>query len=83
MADEPPGTLDLATDNLPAVDTPDACDKAALRYVAPFIALLEGVGCEICLRLSSRNLSSCGRILGLMRATRRILGWRVWVLCLP
>lgn len=25
--------VDLATDNLPAVDTPDACDKAALRYV--------------------------------------------------
>lgn len=24
--------VDLATDNLPAVDTPDACDKAALRY---------------------------------------------------
>lgn len=23
--------IDLATDNLPAVDTPDACDKAALR----------------------------------------------------
>lgn len=23
--------LDLTTDNLPAVDTPDACDKAALR----------------------------------------------------
>lgn len=25
-------TMDLATENLPAVDTPDACDKAALRY---------------------------------------------------
>lgn len=23
--------VDLATDNLPAVDTPDACDKAAVR----------------------------------------------------
>ena len=23
--------VDLASDNLPAVDTPDACDKAALR----------------------------------------------------
>lgn len=23
--------VDLTTDNLPAVDTPDACDKAALR----------------------------------------------------
>lgn len=25
--------VDLGTENLPAVDTPDACDKAALRYV--------------------------------------------------
>lgn len=25
--------VDLSTDNLPAVDTPDACDKAALRLV--------------------------------------------------
>ena len=25
---------DLNTDNLPAVDTPDACDKAAFRYVS-------------------------------------------------
>lgn len=25
--------IDLATENLPAVDTPDACDKAALRYI--------------------------------------------------
>lgn len=24
-------SIDLATENLPAVDTPDACDKAALR----------------------------------------------------
>lgn len=27
----PNNVVDLATDNLPAVDTPDACDKAALR----------------------------------------------------
>lgn len=27
----PTNVIDLATDNLPAVDTPDACDKAALR----------------------------------------------------
>lgn len=26
------GTVDLTTEALPAVDTPDACDKAALRY---------------------------------------------------
>lgn len=26
-------SIDLATENLPAVDTPDACDKAALRFV--------------------------------------------------
>lgn len=25
--------VDLATDSLPAVDTPDACDKAAIRWV--------------------------------------------------
>lgn len=24
--------VDLTTESLPAVDTPDACDKAALRY---------------------------------------------------
>jgi calcium/calmodulin-dependent 3',5'-cyclic nucleotide phosphodiesterase len=24
-------SVDLTTENLPAVDTPDACDKAALR----------------------------------------------------
>lgn len=24
--------IDLTTESLPAVDTPDACDKAALRY---------------------------------------------------
>lgn len=35
-------SLDLTTENLPAVDTPDACDKAALRYVSfvmMFVAL--------------------------------------------
>lgn len=26
-----PNAIDLTTENLPAVDTPDACDKAALR----------------------------------------------------
>lgn len=31
-------SVDLTTENLPAVDTPDACDKAALRYV--FLAFL-------------------------------------------
>lgn len=29
--DEALDEVDLNTDNLPAVDTPDACDKAALR----------------------------------------------------
>ena len=29
--DESLDAVDLATDNLPAVDTPDACDKAAIR----------------------------------------------------
>lgn len=31
--DEQLDSLDLDTEHLPAVDTPDACDKAALRYV--------------------------------------------------
>lgn len=31
---------DLATENLPAVDTPDACDKAALRLVFSFLPYL-------------------------------------------
>lgn len=31
MADGLNIVVDLATDNLPAVDTPDACDKAAVR----------------------------------------------------
>lgn len=30
--DEILDNVDLTTDSLPAVDTPDACDKAALRY---------------------------------------------------
>lgn len=29
-------SIDLTTENLPAVDTPDACDKAALRYEMVF-----------------------------------------------
>lgn len=31
--DEALDAVDLDTDNLPAVDTPDACDKAAVRFV--------------------------------------------------
>jgi calcium/calmodulin-dependent 3',5'-cyclic nucleotide phosphodiesterase len=31
--DETLDAVDLDTDNLPAVDTPDACDKAAVRFV--------------------------------------------------
>lgn len=30
-------TVDLTTESLPAVDTPDACDKAALRYSAEIL----------------------------------------------
>uniref|UniRef100_A0A336LRE4 CSON001902 protein n=1 Tax=Culicoides sonorensis TaxID=179676 RepID=A0A336LRE4_CULSO len=30
LTNEELDSLDLATDNLPAVDTPDACDKAAI-----------------------------------------------------
>ncbi|KAJ6650159.1 hypothetical protein Bhyg_05404 [Pseudolycoriella hygida] len=32
-------TIDLASDNLPAVDTPDACDKAAHRAVTAFMKI--------------------------------------------
>lgn len=31
LTNEELDSVDLATDNLPAVDTPDACDKAAIR----------------------------------------------------
>lgn len=31
LTNEELDSIDLATDNLPAVDTPDACDKAAIR----------------------------------------------------
>lgn len=36
LTNEELDTIDLATDNLPAVDTPDACDKAAIRWVKYF-----------------------------------------------
>ncbi|KAK6623057.1 hypothetical protein RUM43_008909 [Polyplax serrata] len=32
--------IDLTSDKLPAVDTPDACDKAALRYAIAYKATL-------------------------------------------
>jgi calcium/calmodulin-dependent 3',5'-cyclic nucleotide phosphodiesterase len=35
--DEVLDAVDLDTDNLPAVDTPDACDKAAIRSVHHFV----------------------------------------------
>ena len=35
--DEALDAVDLDTDNLPAVDTPDACDKAAIRSVYHYI----------------------------------------------
>ena len=35
--DETLDAVDLDTDNLPAVDTPDACDKAAIRSVYHFV----------------------------------------------
>lgn len=37
--------LDLTTENLPAVDTPDACDKAALRYFKNFLILFDFQNC--------------------------------------
>lgn len=42
-------SVDLNTDNLPAVDTPDACDKAAMRWVL------------ILADITSYNKSECGK----------------------
>ncbi|XP_044744067.1 calcium/calmodulin-dependent 3',5'-cyclic nucleotide phosphodiesterase 1-like isoform X3 [Chrysoperla carnea] len=53
-------TVDLSTDNLPAVDTPDACDKAALRLRC----LLRQLQCgEISADLLQRNLHYAARVL--------------------
>ncbi|XP_055540580.1 dual specificity calcium/calmodulin-dependent 3',5'-cyclic nucleotide phosphodiesterase 1-like isoform X4 [Wyeomyia smithii] len=52
--------VDLATDNLPAVDTPDACDKAALRLRCLLRQLQRG---EISAELLQKNLHYAARVL--------------------
>uniref|UniRef100_A0A182JCY0 Uncharacterized protein n=1 Tax=Anopheles atroparvus TaxID=41427 RepID=A0A182JCY0_ANOAO len=53
-------TVDLATDNLPAVDTPDACDKAAVRLRCLLRQLQRG---EISAELLQKNLHYAARVL--------------------
>ncbi|XP_058984693.1 dual specificity calcium/calmodulin-dependent 3',5'-cyclic nucleotide phosphodiesterase 1A-like isoform X4 [Musca domestica] len=52
--------LDLATENLPAVDTPDACDKAALRLRYLLRMLSTG---EISADVLQKNLHYAARVL--------------------
>lgn len=52
--------VDLGTENLPAVDTPDACDKAALRLRALLRQLQHG---EISADLLSKNLMFAVKVL--------------------
>ncbi|XP_025992316.1 calcium/calmodulin-dependent 3',5'-cyclic nucleotide phosphodiesterase 1 isoform X5 [Solenopsis invicta] len=52
--------VDLTTDSLPAVDTPDACDKAALRLRCLLRQLQHG---EISADLLQRNLHYAARVL--------------------
>ncbi|XP_031836503.1 dual specificity calcium/calmodulin-dependent 3',5'-cyclic nucleotide phosphodiesterase 1 isoform X2 [Nomia melanderi] len=58
--DEILDTVDLTTDTLPAVDTPDACDKAALRLRCLLRQLQHG---EISADLLQRNLHYAARVL--------------------
>ncbi|XP_046812194.1 serine-rich adhesin for platelets isoform X2 [Lucilia cuprina] len=53
-------TVDLATENLPAVDTPDACDKAALRLRSLLRMLNTG---EIQADVLQKNLHYAARVL--------------------
>ncbi|XP_049829381.1 dual specificity calcium/calmodulin-dependent 3',5'-cyclic nucleotide phosphodiesterase 1-like isoform X2 [Schistocerca gregaria] len=52
--------VDLSTDNLPAVDTPDACDKAALRLRCLLRQLQRG---EISAEILQKNLHYAARVL--------------------
>ncbi|XP_072158363.1 dual specificity calcium/calmodulin-dependent 3',5'-cyclic nucleotide phosphodiesterase 1A isoform X5 [Bemisia tabaci] len=52
--------VDLATENLPAVDTPDACDKAALRLRCLLRQLQKG---EICADVLQKNLAYAAKVL--------------------
>ncbi|XP_067623922.1 dual specificity calcium/calmodulin-dependent 3',5'-cyclic nucleotide phosphodiesterase 1C isoform X2 [Eurosta solidaginis] len=56
----PTAIIDLATENLPAVDTPDACDKAAVRLRCLLHLLNSG---EISNDVLQRNLHYAARVL--------------------
>ncbi|XP_015183310.1 PREDICTED: calcium/calmodulin-dependent 3',5'-cyclic nucleotide phosphodiesterase 1A-like isoform X7 [Polistes dominula] len=58
--DEILDNVDLTTDSLPAIDTPDACDKAALRLRCLLRQLQHG---EISAELLQRNLQYAARVL--------------------
>ncbi|KAK2587026.1 hypothetical protein KPH14_010987 [Odynerus spinipes] len=58
--DEILDNVDLTTDSLPAIDTPDACDKAALRLRCLLRQLQHG---EISAELLQRNLYYAARVL--------------------
>ncbi|KDR18814.1 Calcium/calmodulin-dependent 3',5'-cyclic nucleotide phosphodiesterase 1C, partial [Zootermopsis nevadensis] len=58
--DETLDAVDLDTDNLPAVDTPDACDKAAVRLRCLLRQLQRG---EISAELLQKNLHYAARVL--------------------
>ncbi|XP_033231201.1 calcium/calmodulin-dependent 3',5'-cyclic nucleotide phosphodiesterase 1-like [Belonocnema kinseyi] len=58
--DEVLDNVDLTTESLPAVDTPDACDKAALRLRCLLRQLKRG---EISADLLQRNLHYAARVL--------------------
>ncbi|XP_037917803.1 calcium/calmodulin-dependent 3',5'-cyclic nucleotide phosphodiesterase 1-like isoform X3 [Hermetia illucens] len=53
-------TVDLTTDSLPAVDTPDACDKAAMRLRYLLRLLQRG---EISAEVLQKNLHYAARVL--------------------
>ncbi|KAF4522799.1 hypothetical protein B566_EDAN014843, partial [Ephemera danica] len=53
-------TVDLQAENLPPVDTPDACDKAALRLRCLLRQLHRG---EVSVDLLRRNLQYAARVL--------------------
>ncbi|XP_031624915.1 calcium/calmodulin-dependent 3',5'-cyclic nucleotide phosphodiesterase 1-like isoform X5 [Contarinia nasturtii] len=52
--------VDLTTDNLPAVDTPDACDKAALRLRCILKLLQRG---DVSVEILQKNLHYAARVL--------------------
>ncbi|XP_036327927.1 calcium/calmodulin-dependent 3',5'-cyclic nucleotide phosphodiesterase 1C isoform X1 [Rhagoletis pomonella] len=60
VADTSAASLDLATENLPAVDTPDACDKAAVRLRCLLHLINTG---EISNDILQRNLHYAARVL--------------------